>query len=83
MRWPAMLGSSNINSIGRRGHGPWRKSANATQPTRQALIEFARARVGYKAPEEIVFLREMPLDTVGKVDRAALKRIAAPDRPRN
>jgi len=53
----------------------------ATRPTSQALIEFARARVGYKAPEEIVFLKEMPLDTVGKVDRAALKRMAAPDRP--
>jgi non-ribosomal peptide synthetase component E (peptide arylation enzyme) len=48
---------------------------------REALIEFARARIGYKAPEEIVFLEQLPLNTVGKVDRAALKRMAAPDRP--
>src|SRR5258707_10878104 len=34
----------------------------ATRPTAQALIEFARARVGYKAPEEIEFLAEMPLN---------------------
>ena len=43
------------------------------------LIEFARARVGYKAPEEIVFLEKMPLNPTGKVDRAALKKIAAGD----
>jgi long-chain acyl-CoA synthetase len=49
----------------------------ATRPTSQALIEFARARVGYKAPEEIVFLKEMPFNPIGKVDRAALKRLAA------
>jgi long-chain acyl-CoA synthetase len=52
----------------------------ASRPTAQALIEFARARVGYKAPEEIVFLQEMPVNPVGKVDRAALKRLAARDR---
>lgn len=44
--------------------------------TEQELIQFARARVGYKAPEKIAFLSEMPL-TAGKVDRAALKRLAA------
>ena len=49
----------------------------ATRPTSEALIEFARARVGYKAPEKIVFLKEMPLNPVGKVDRAALKWLAA------
>jgi long-chain acyl-CoA synthetase len=49
----------------------------AMRPTAQALIEFARARVGYKAPEEIEFLAEMPLNPTGKVDRAALKRMAA------
>ncbi len=48
-----------------------------TRPTSEELIEFARARVGYKAPEKIVFLKEMPLNSVGKVDRAALKRLAA------
>ena len=49
----------------------------APRPTAQDLIEFARARVGYKAPEEIVVLDEMPLNPTGKVDRAALKRMAA------
>ena len=49
----------------------------ARQPTAQDLIEFARARIGYKAPEEIVVLDEMPLNPTGKVDRAALKRMAA------
>jgi len=49
----------------------------ATRPTAQALIEFARARVGYKAPEEVEFLAEMPLNPTGKVDRVALKRMAA------
>ncbi|MDJ0512000.1 MAG: class I adenylate-forming enzyme family protein [Methyloceanibacter sp.] len=46
------------------------------QPTVRALIDFARARVGYKAPEEIVFLDEMPLNSAGKIDRSALKQMA-------
>jgi acyl-CoA synthetase (AMP-forming)/AMP-acid ligase II len=45
-------------------------------PTAQELIGFARARVGYKAPEEIVVLDEMPLSASGKVDRVTLKRMA-------
>jgi acyl-CoA synthetase (AMP-forming)/AMP-acid ligase II len=45
-------------------------------PTSQELIRFARARVGYKAPEEIVVLDEMPLNATGKVDRVSLKRMA-------
>jgi long-chain acyl-CoA synthetase len=48
----------------------------ATRPTSQELIGFARARVGYKAPEEIVVLDDMPLNATGKVDRVALKRLA-------
>lgn len=72
---------------GRRTHGENVRAyvmirEGATRPTSQTLIEFARAGVGYKAPEEIVFLDEMPLNTVGKVDRAALKRMAALTRPR-
>ena len=35
-----------------------------------------RARVGYKAPKEIVVLEKMPLNATGKVDRVTLKRIA-------
>lgn len=45
----------------------------ASRPTDQELIQFARARVGYKAPAEIVFLDQMPLNPTGKVDRTALK----------
>jgi acyl-CoA synthetase (AMP-forming)/AMP-acid ligase II len=46
------------------------------RPTIQELIEFSRARVGYKAPDEIVVLDEMPVNAVGKVDRAALAQLA-------
>ena len=49
---------------------------DAPKPMEQELIDFARARVGYKAPEKVEFLAEMPLNA-GKVDRAALKRLAA------
>jgi long-chain acyl-CoA synthetase len=45
-------------------------------PTELELIDFARARVGYKAPEKVEFLAEMLLNA-GKVDRAALKLLAA------
>lgn len=40
------------------------------------LIKFSRDRVGYKAPEEIVILAEMPLNATGKIDRVTLKRMA-------
>jgi acyl-coenzyme A synthetase/AMP-(fatty) acid ligase len=46
------------------------------RPTSQELIEFARERVGYKAPEEVVFLDEMPVNPTGKLDRVALKAMA-------
>ena len=46
-------------------------------PTMQDLIRFARARVGYKAPEEIIVLERMPLNATGKVDRVTLKRLAS------
>jgi long-chain acyl-CoA synthetase len=51
----------------------------APPPTTAELIQFARARVGYKAPEEIVFVEAMPLNPTGKIDRAALKALAAGD----
>jgi len=47
-----------------------------TPPAPHELIDFARARVGYKAPENIFVLEEMPLNTTGKVDREALKKMA-------
>ncbi|GAA2755861.1 AMP-binding protein [Actinopolymorpha rutila] len=46
------------------------------QPTSQELIQFARARLGYKAPEEIVVLDDMPRTATGKLDRTSLKRMA-------
>lgn len=49
----------------------------ATPPKAQDLIEFSRARIGYKAPESIEFLDEMPFNATGKVDRVTLKRRAA------
>jgi long-chain acyl-CoA synthetase len=48
----------------------------AERPTAHELIAFARERVGYKAPEEVVVLGQMPLNPTGKVDRVALKRLA-------
>ena len=40
------------------------------------LIEFVRDQIGYKAPEEIEFIAEMPLNPTGKVDRVSLKEMA-------
>jgi acyl-coenzyme A synthetase/AMP-(fatty) acid ligase len=48
----------------------------AERPTSQELIRFARARIGYKAPEEIVYLKGMPRTATGKLDRTALKQMA-------
>jgi acyl-coenzyme A synthetase/AMP-(fatty) acid ligase len=47
------------------------------RPASQELIQFARARVGYKAPEEIIILDEMPLTATGKLNRTHLKHMAA------
>ncbi len=49
----------------------------ADRPKAQDLIRFARGRIGYKAPEEIEVLDEMPLNATGKIDRTALKAMAA------
>jgi len=51
-------------------------NAGAARPTIPELIAFSRARVGYKAPDEIVVLGEMPMNTGGKVDRGRLKEMA-------
>jgi len=48
----------------------------AQQPTSAELIQFTRKRVGYKAPEEIVVLKKLPLNASGKIDRMALKKMA-------
>lgn len=46
------------------------------QPAMAELIQFSKDRVGYKAPDEIVVLTEMPTNAAGKVDRVALKQLA-------
>jgi acyl-coenzyme A synthetase/AMP-(fatty) acid ligase len=46
------------------------------KPPAADLIVHCRERIGYKAPEEIVFLDEMPLNPTGKIDRVGLKRMA-------
>jgi long-chain acyl-CoA synthetase len=48
----------------------------AARPTCQELILFARERIGYKAPEEIEVLEDMPYNPTGKIDRVTLKRLA-------
>ncbi|MEM1122224.1 MAG: hypothetical protein AAGJ18_17390 [Bacteroidota bacterium] len=35
-------------------------------PSADDLIKFAAERIGYKAPEAIVFLDEMPINPTGK-----------------
>jgi carboxymethylenebutenolidase len=40
------------------------------------VVRSARDLVGYKAPEEVVILDEMPLNATGKVDRVTLKKMA-------
>jgi len=46
------------------------------RPTSHDLIVFARQRIGYRAPEEVVFLDALPLNPTGKIDRVRLKRMA-------
>ncbi len=48
----------------------------AEQPSSAELIVHCRDRIGYKAPEEVVFIDEMPLNPTGKIDRPGLKRMA-------
>jgi long-chain acyl-CoA synthetase len=48
----------------------------AERPTSADLIVFCRDRIGYKAPEEIIFLDEMLLNPTGKIDRVGLKKMA-------
>jgi len=51
-------------------------SEGEERPSSADLIVFCRERIGYKAPEEVVFLDEMPLNPTGKIDRVGLKRMA-------
>lgn len=49
---------------------------DVARPTPTELIRFARERIGYKAPDEIDYLDEIPLNAAGKVDRLSLKQLA-------
>lgn len=49
---------------------------DVVRPTTAELMQFSRARVGYKAPDEVIVLDEMPTNAVGKVDRVALQQMA-------
>ena len=51
-------------------------------PTASELIQFSRNEVGYKAPEEIVFLNKLPRNATGKIDRMTLKRMAEEQKDR-
>jgi long-chain acyl-CoA synthetase len=57
-----------------RAYITWRP--NVARPTMTDLIQFSRARVGYKAPDEIIVLDEMPINATGKVDRVSLQQLA-------
>jgi acyl-CoA synthetase (AMP-forming)/AMP-acid ligase II len=48
----------------------------ADRPSAADLIAFSRERIGYKAPDEVVVMDEMPLNPTGKIDRAGLKKMA-------
>jgi long-chain acyl-CoA synthetase len=48
----------------------------AAKPSAADLIVHCRERIGYKAPEAVVFLGRMPLNPTGKIDRGGLKRMA-------
>jgi long-chain acyl-CoA synthetase len=71
----AVIGIHNlVHGENVRAYITWRPGAKP--PTIAELIQFSRARVGYKAPDEIIELDQMPMNATGKVDRAALKRMA-------
>jgi len=77
---PAVL-SAGVVGVHDLMHGEIVRAYVAIRPgaaplTSQELIRFARERVGYKAPEEVYLLEQMPLNPTGKVDRVALKRRA-------
>ena len=46
-------------------------------PEAEEIIQLAREQIGYKAPEVVLFLDEMPMNVTGKVDRVTLARWAA------
>jgi long-chain acyl-CoA synthetase len=57
-----------------RAYITWRPGV--ARPTISELIQFVRARIGYKAPDEVIVLAQMPINATGKVDRVALRGLA-------
>ncbi|MEM8660478.1 MAG: class I adenylate-forming enzyme family protein [Pseudomonadota bacterium] len=53
---------------------------DAERPSESELIAFARERVGYKSPAEIILLNDMPLVGDGKIDRVSLKKMTAEEK---
>ncbi|WP_445366173.1 class I adenylate-forming enzyme family protein [Microbulbifer sp. ANSA001] len=49
---------------------------NVPMPSVSEVIRFAKKRIGYKAPEVVEILADMPINPTGKIDRVALKRLA-------
>jgi long-chain acyl-CoA synthetase len=49
-----------------RAYISWRPSV--ARPTMAELIQFSHTRVGYKAPDEIVVLDQIPINAAGKVE---------------
>ena len=43
------------------------------------ILKMARDRIGYKAPEEIFAVKQLPENAAGKIDRVALSKMAAAD----
>ncbi|WP_226647273.1 class I adenylate-forming enzyme family protein [Microbulbifer variabilis] len=50
--------------------------SGAPEPSVEDVINCARRRIGYKAPEVIKILDDMPLNSTGKIDRVTLKKLA-------
>jgi acyl-CoA synthetase (AMP-forming)/AMP-acid ligase II len=51
------------------------RGADGTQPDEAQIIEWARTRMAnYKVPRSVVFLKELPMNAGGKVDKAALAK---------
>ncbi len=50
-------------------------AASGEPPREQELIAFARSRVGFRAPEQVLFVEDLPLDGSGQLDRDALRQM--------
>lgn len=51
-------------------------SPGVETPDVPSLIDFARRRIGYKAPESIIVLDRLPMTISNKVDRKALRQLS-------